>query len=215
MSWEAIFTLVVLGVTVIALGWPRMPPDLPLVGAMALLAVTGAAPLKEVFEGFANPGLISVAALYVVAAGLQHTGAVTGPARWIFGRSRRLWISQLRVMVPTAAISAFMNNTPVVAALMPAVLDWAGRRRIAASRLLMPLSFATILGGTCTLIGTSTNVIVNGLLVATPGEHSMGFFTIGIVGLPVAIVGIAYMVIFGRRLLPDRRSALGELTDPR
>ena len=204
MSWEAILTLAVLGAVVLALAWPRMPPDLPLVGGLAVLAVTGCAPLDKVFTGFANPGLIAVAALYVVAAGLQHTGAVSAPARWLFGRTRRLWIAQLRVMFPTAVISGFINNTPVVAALLPAVLDWGKRHRFAASRLAMPLSFAAILGGTCTLIGTSTTIIVNGLLTSATNGHGMGFFTLGAVGLPVAISGFLYILLFGRRLLPDR-----------
>lgn len=215
MSWEAILTLSVLGATVVALGWPRMPPEFPLIGAMAILAVTGCVPLDQAFAGFANPGLIAVAALFVVAAGLQHTGAVSAPARWLFGRSKRLWVGQLRIMLPTATASAFINNTPVVAALLPAVLDWGKRRRFAASKLAMPLSFAAMLGGSCTLIGTSTIIIVNGLLVSTTHGPGMGFFTIGIVGLPVAIVGLLYILVFGRWLLPDRGGVIGEFTNPR
>jgi di/tricarboxylate transporter len=214
MSWEAILTLSVLGATVIALAWPRMPPEFPLVGALAILAVTGCAPLDQAFSGFANPGLIAVAALFVVAAGLQHTGAVSAPARWLFGRGKRLWIGQLRIMLPTAAASAFINNTPVVAALLPAVLDWGKRHNVSASRLAMPLSFAAILGGSCTLIGTSTTIIINGLMVSS-GSPGMGFFTIGIVGLPLAILGFLYILFFGRKLLPDRGGAIGEFTNPR
>ncbi|MGH8225375.1 MAG: SLC13 family permease [Gammaproteobacteria bacterium] len=215
MSWEAILTLAVLGAVIVALAWPRMPPDLPLVGGFAILAVTGCVPLGQAFAGFANPGLIAVAALYIVAAGLRHTGAVSAPARWLLGHSKRLWTAQLRIMFPTAAASAFINNTPVVAALLPTVLDWGKRHRFAASRLAMPLSFAAILGGTCTLIGTSTTIIVNGLLTSATHGHGMGFFTIGIVGLPVTVAGFLYMLLFGRRLLPDRESAIGGFTDPR
>lgn len=215
MSWEAILTLAVLGATVIALAWPRMPPEFPLLGALAILAVTGSVPLERAFSGFANPGLIAVAALYVVAAGLKHTGAVSAPARWLFGRGKRLWVGQLRIMLPTATASAFVNNTPVVAALLPAVLDWGKRHRFAASKLAMPLSFAAILGGSCTLIGTSTTIIVNGLLISSTGGPGMGFFTIGIVGLPLAVAGFVYVLVFGRRLLPNRGGVIGELTDPR
>lgn len=215
MSWEAILTLVVLGATVIALAWPRMPPDYPLLAALAVLSVTGCVPPAQAFVGFSNPGLIAVAALYVVAAGLTRTGAVTGPARWLFGNPKSEWMAQLRVILPTAALSPFINNTPQVAAFLPAVIDWGKRRGIAASRLAMPLSFASMLGGTCTLIGTSTIIIVNGLLVAATAGPGMGFFTIGIVGLPVTIVGIIYMLLFGRRLLPDRSGVIGKLSDPR
>ena len=214
MSWEAILTLVVLALAVAAMTSPRLSPDMVLVAALGVLAVTGAVPLAKAFAGFANQGLIAVAALYVVAAGLKHTGAVAGPTRWLFGHPRRMWLAQLRIMLPTATVSAFLNNTPVVAALMPAVLDWAQRHRLAPSRFLMPLSYAAILGGTCTLIGTSTNVIVNGLLLSAT-HRGMGFFTIGAVGVPVAVAGFVYILVFGRRLLPERRGAFDEFTDPR
>ena len=215
MNWEVILTLAVLAATVLALFWPRTPPDLALAGALAILILAGAVPLRAALAGFASQGLIAVAALYVVAAGLRQTGAVAGLARWLFGRPRRMITAQLRMMAPTAIASAFLNNTPVVATLLPAVLDWAQRHRLSASRLLIPLSYAAILGGACTLIGTSTTVIVNGLLVdARPGQ-GMGFFTIGAVGLPVAVAGFMYLLVFGRRLLPDRASALSEFTDPR
>jgi di/tricarboxylate transporter len=215
MSWEAILTLTVLGLTVIALAWPRVPPDLALIAALAVLVLAGAVPIRSALTGFASQGLIAVAALYVVAAGLRQTGAVAGLARWLFGRPRQMWIAQFRLMLPTAVASAFLNNTPVVAALLPTVLDWAQRHRLSASRLLIPLSYAAILGGTCTLIGTSTTVIVDGLLAESGHGAGMGFFTIGAVGLPVAVAGFIYLLIFGRRLLPDRAGALREFTDPR
>jgi len=215
VSIEAILTLAVLGCTIVALAWPRMPPDLVLVAALAAVTLGGALPLADAFRGFANQGLIAIAALYVVAAGLKHTGAVEAPARLLFGRTRRQWVAQLRVMLPTAATSAFLNNTPVVAALLPSVLDWTQRRGLTASRFLIPLSYAAILGGTCTLIGTSTTVVVNGLLMNANHGAGMGFFSIGTVGLPVAAAGFVYILLFGRRLLPDRRGALAELTDPR
>ncbi len=215
MTWEAILTLAVLGLVMISLTWPRMPPDLVLIAALGVLAISGAVPLAEAFAGFANQGVIAVAALYVVAAGLKHTGAVEGPARILFGRPRKLWSAQLRVMLPTAGASAFLNNTPVVAALLPAVLDWAQRRGLAASRLLIPLSYAAMLGGTCTLIGSTTTVIINGLLVSSAHEPPMGFFAIGAVGLPVMIAGLAYILVLGRQLLPDHRGVLSEFTDPR
>lgn len=215
MNWQAILTLAVLGCTVLALTWPRTPPDLALVGALTVLVLTGAVPAAKALTGFASQGLIAVGALYVVAAGLRQTGAVSGLVRALFGHPRRVWVAQVRLMLPTAAASAFLNNTPVVAALLPAVLDWAQRHRMGASRLLIPLSYAAILGGACTLIGTSTTVIVNSLLMEARPGAGMGFFTIGAVGVPVAFAGFLYLLVFGRRLLPDRSSALGEFTDPR
>lgn len=215
MSWQALLTLIVIAFSIVGLIRIRQAPELVLLAALALLTLTGALPLKQAFEGFANEGLIAVAALYVVAAGLRHTGAMEAPGRWLLGSPRGIVSAQLRLMLPTAAISAFMNNTPVVATLVPTVLDWAQRRGLSPSRLLMPLSYAAMLGGACTLIGTSTTVVINGLLLAEDPTQGMGFFTIGLIGLPVAIAGLLYLVIFGRRLLPDRSGPLANLTDPR
>src|SRR5690606_41628293 len=113
---------------------------------------------------FANPGVMTIAVLYVVAAGLRETGAVQWIARLLLGHPTTLRNAQLRMIMPTSVISAFMNNTAVVAMFIPAIQEWAQRLGISASRLLLPLSYAAILGGTCTLIGTSTNLVVDGML---------------------------------------------------
>lgn len=118
-------------------------------------------------------------------------------------------------MVPTVTISAFMNNTPVVAMLIPAITDFARRHRLSTSKLMIPLSYAAILGGTCTLIGTSTNLVVNGLLITQTGRAELGLFAIAWVGLPVAIMGIIYVLLFGRWLLPDRKPVFSHWNDPR
>jgi di/tricarboxylate transporter len=114
-----------------------------------------------------------------------------------------------------AAVSGFLNNTPVVAMFLPAVIDWARQNRLSVSKLLIPLSYAAILGGTCTLIGTSTNLVVNGLLTTEAGLPSLRMFDITWVGLPAALVGGAYLVLLGRWLLPDRRPVMSDLDDPR
>ncbi|MCA9770916.1 MAG: SLC13 family permease, partial [Myxococcales bacterium] len=108
----------------------------------------------------------------------------------------------------------FLNNTPVVAMLMPVVVDWAKALRISPSKLLIPLSYAAILGGLCSLIGTSTNLVVNGLLIKA-GHEGMGMFDITRVGLPAAVVGLAFMILAGPRLLPDRADVRGAVEDPR
>jgi di/tricarboxylate transporter len=130
------------------------------------------------------------------------------------------------MMLPTAGLSAFMNNTPLVAMLIPAVNDWAKQHRIAPSKLMIPLSYAAILGGTCTLIGTSTNLVVNGLLIraadaqqAAGGEltlpRGLGMFDITWVGLPATLAGIGFIVLSGRRLLPSRLPSIETVADPR
>ncbi|MDP3972087.1 MAG: SLC13 family permease, partial [Candidatus Nanopelagicales bacterium] len=116
-----------------------------------------------------------------------------------------------RLAVPVAGASAFLNNTPIMAMLIPQLQAWADRRRLSVSKLLMPVSFITVLGGMLTLIGTSTNLVVNGLMVES-GIGELGFFEIGKVGLPVAVVGLIAVVLLAPRVLPARRSVKDELT---
>ncbi len=179
----------------------------------------GAVAPAQALSGFANEGVATVGVLYVVVAGLRDTGVMAWIAQSLFGRPQSVAGAQIRMMLPVAAISAFMNNTPLVAAMLPAVTEWSKKYQIPVSKLLMPLSFATILGGLCTLIGTSTNVIVAGLMKdavkAGQIDHTLGFFTLTWVGVPCAIAGIAYMVIASRWLLPERRAALRRSGDPR
>jgi di/tricarboxylate transporter len=137
----------------------------------------------------------------------------------LLGRPKTVASAQWRMMAPVTAISAFLNNTPVVAMFIPVVRDWSKKMGFSPSKLLIPLSYAAILGGTCTLIGTSTNLVVQGMILEsmkiTPGLHPMGMFTITAVGLPAAIVGVLYLVIFGRWILPDRATAEAQMADPR
>ncbi len=117
---------------------------------------------------------------------------------------------------PTMVLSAFMNNTPLVAMMIPAVTDWARQNRFPVSKFLIPLSYAAILGGTCTLIGTSTNLVVSGMLLKeTNGAHSLGMFEISWVGVPAALLGGAFLILSSRWLLPNRAPALSTATDPR
>ena len=193
----------------------RFPPYLVLLAGMVVLLTTGVLTPAEAVAGFASEGMLTVAALYIVVAGLRDTGAMSGAVQGLFGHTQSVAAAQLRMMLPVMAISAFINNTPVVAAFIPLVTDWARKVRISTSKLLLPLSYAAILGGTCTLIGTSTNLIVNGLLVEDATERGLAFFEIAWVGLPVALVGLAYVVIFARWLLPERIAPIGEFSDPR
>ncbi len=156
---------------------------------------------KEAFAGFASSSVVMIAFLYVVAAGVKETGAATRLGYLILGGARSERGAQARLVVPVAVLSAFMNNTPLVAMFLPVLGGIARRIRVAPSRLFMPLSFATILGGTCTMIGTSTNVVIDGL-VKKHGVEGLGMFGFARLGLPVALVGLLYLVLFGRKLLP-------------
>jgi di/tricarboxylate transporter len=224
MPWEAWVTLLVVGACFYALARGRVGPDVALAGAAVLL--TALRPLSDRFlsprdlaAGFGNEGLLTLAALFVVAAGLTETGGLSLLTERVLGRPRSTSAAQLRLMLPVAAASSVMNNTPVVAMFLPVVEDWCKRSRLSASKLLIPLSYAAILGGCCTLIGTSTNLVVQSLMIAArdsdPRMPVMGLFTIGAVGLPAAVVGITYMVTLSGRLLPERVSPRSNLADTR
>lgn len=212
MGWEAGVTVVVLVVTFAALAKEWLPPPATFVGAVVALLVSGVITAEEAFAGFANPAPITVAALYVLARAVEKTGALQPLVAATLGKGSSRRGSLLRLVVPAAAASAFLNNTPIVAMLVPQVSAWAERRGQSPSRYLMPLSFAAILGGVVTAIGTSTNLVISGLLEAS-GEPPLGMFEISAVGLPVALVGLALIVLFAPALIPERRSVGAELDE--
>ena len=214
MAWDAVFTLALLVGVLGALIITRVSADLILMGSLVILVITGILSPTSALAGFANPGVITIATLYVVAAGLKETGAVQWIARRLLGHPKTSSGAQARLIAPTGVLSAFMNNTAVVAMFIPAVQDWAQRLNISASRLLLPLSYAAILGGTCTLIGTSTNLVVDGLLQSRLNIH-LGLFELAWVGVPLLLVGGAFLVFFAGRLLPDRGGLREELEQVR
>jgi di/tricarboxylate transporter len=161
-----------------------------------------------------NTGLITVGALFVVVAGLVQTGAMELVAGPIIGQPKTARSAMLRLIAPVATLSAFLNNTPVVAMFMPVVEDICKRSRISPSKLYMPMAYAATFGGVCTLVGTSTNLIVQGLLTEH-GHAGMKMFDLAWIGIPCAIAGVAYFMIFGQWLLPDRRPVITSSDDPR
>ncbi|MDP4546860.1 SLC13 family permease [Marinobacter sp. MDS2] len=214
MEWQAVFTLITLAGVLGTLALTRLSADLVLMAALALLLVSGVLGPIEALSGFANPGVITIATLYVVAAGLKETGAVQWIARLLLGHPETQRGAQLRMIAPTGVLSGFMNNTAVVAMFIPAIQDWAQRLGVPASKLLLPLSYAAILGGTCTLIGTSTNLVVDGMLQSRLGIN-LGLFELAWVGVPLLVVGGAFLVFVGHRLLPDRGGLSEELDQVR
>lgn len=214
MTIEAVVAVVV---TLSALGiiaFTRLPVDFTFGGALTILLVFGIVPVDQALMGFASEGLITVAAMYIVAAGLRDTGVVSWIARQLLGRPTSVRAAQVRLMVPTATVSAFLNNTPLVAIMIPAVREWARNLGMSVSKLMLPLSYAAVLGGTVTLIGTSTNLIVAGLL-RERSDISLGLFSIAAIGIPTAIVGITFIVLISNRLLPERVPLSEVLTDAR
>jgi di/tricarboxylate transporter len=213
MPWEAWVSVAVIFFTVGMLIFSRYSTDLILMTGLGILVLSGILSPKEALEGFANEGMATVGIMFVIVAGLQETGAVNYLSKYLLGKPASVFRAQLRMMFPVAALSAFMNNTPLVAMMIPAVSDWARRFRMSPSKLMIPLSYAAILGGTCTLIGTSTNLVVNGLLISKTDYAAIKMFDIAWIGIPVAIVGIIYTMIASRFLLPARQPAVSSLSD--
>jgi di/tricarboxylate transporter len=214
VSGQAWFAFAVVAAVFALMSLTRTAPYLILLGGLTALLVTGVVDPASAFAGFSNPGVVTVGALFVVAAGASQTGVMTNLVQRALGRPRSERRAQARLAGPVVAVSAFLNNTPVVAMLIPVVIDWSRRTGIASSKLLIPLSYAAILGGLCTLIGTSTNLIVNGLLIDS-GRPGLGIFDIAPVGIPCAVVGLAVMLMLGRWLLPSRPSEGAAFADPR
>jgi di/tricarboxylate transporter len=214
MSWEAWYTLAVLAGVLGFLMRGRVSAAVAVFGGNIALLAVGVIDTEQSLEGFSNPAPLTVAALYVVAAGVQKTGALTPLLHGALGKGAdgRLRKPILRLSVPAAGASAFLNNTPIVAMAIPEIQSWAEKRRVSVSKLLMPISFAVILGGLLSVIGTSTNLVVSGLM-ENAGLGAMGFFEIGKIGLPVAIVGISLMVIVSAWVLPARKSVAQELAE--
>jgi di/tricarboxylate transporter len=213
MTWAAWLTISVVVAMVGTLILTNLAADAVFLGAITVLMLAGVITPKEAFAGFGNEGLITVGVLCVVAVALEETGGIHWLVQNILRRPRSLRHALWRTMAPTAIFSAFLNNTPQVAMMIPALNTWAKKFGLPPSKLLLPMNYATILGGTCALIGTSTNLVVASMLIGE-GIH-LSLFSIAPVGIPVAVVGILFLLFFTDRLLPDRRPAMSQLANPR
>lgn len=211
-AWISIGVTVAVLATLMA---TRLGADMVLMGGLVILSVTGVLTPAEALAGFSNGGLITVALMYVIAAGIRHTGGVDLVVQHILRQPKTALRAQMRLMLPTVMVSGFINNTPVVAALIPAVVRWARRIDRPASHFLMPLSYAAILGGTLTMIGTSTNLVTNGQYQKLTGTDGFSLFDITPVGLAVAIAGVLYVILLGPRLLPARDRVAESFANPR
>ena len=190
------------------------PPDLIFLGGLVTVTLCGVITPQEALAGFANPAVITIGALFVVAAAMRTTGALDRITYGLLGRAKTKQAALLRLIFPVVGLSALINNTPIVAMLVPSIIDWCRARGISPSRMLLPISYLAILGGACTLIGTSTNFVVNGMLIQAK-MPPMHLFEIGYVGLPCAIVGGLYLIFVGRHLLPNRTDLVDQLGEQR
>ena len=209
----AVTTLVIIAVMFVMFIRERHPPEVIAIGTAAVMLVLGLAPLDEATKVLSNSAPWTIAFMFIIMGALLRTGALDHLSRIIAARADtkpKLTIVLLFAFVCVA--SAIMNNTPVVAVMIPIVIQVAKKAQIPASKLLMPLSFFTVMGGMITLIGTSTNLLVDGV-VRAKGMEPFGIFDVAPVGIAVTIAGGAFLAIFGWRLLPDRSSMAAFLTD--
>lgn len=202
-------TLGVFGLVIVALFQERIGPEIVMLTGLLVLVLFGVLDLETALSGFANTGVIMIGALYVVGAGLQSTGGIEIISRVMLGKPT-LKTGLLRLMAPVSLLSGFMNNTPLVAFFMPVFIQLAKRLRISPSRLLIPLSYAAIMGGVCTLLGTSTNLVTQAILKKN-NLPPMTMFELSVVGVPITIVGLLFLSTIGKRWLPDREDLLDHL----
>ncbi|MCH5327806.1 MAG: SLC13/DASS family transporter [Coprobacter sp.] len=214
MTVEIAITLLLIAAMVIALIYDLMRPGMVLLSVVVLFLCAGILTPKEMLEGFSNKGMITVAMLFLISEGVRQTGAISQLIKKLLPEGKTTVAkSQLRMLPAVAGISAFLNNTPVVVIFAPIIKRWAERVHLPATRFLIPLSYATILGGVCTLIGTSTNLVVHGMILET-GREGFSMFELGKVGIFIAIAGIIYIVCFSHKLPAKRTDNAVEEEEP-
>lgn len=212
MTPQIALLLAILGISVVLFWFEWVSADVVALGILLSLILTGLVPAERAFAGFASDTVIMILGLLILTAALLRTGVVDMAGRAILRHAGddvdRLLVL---VMVTTATLSAFISNTAATALFLPITIGIAARTRVSPSKLLMPLAFASILASSITLVSTSTNIVVSGVMTLY-GMEPMGMFELTPVGVPIAVMGLAYMLLLGRRLTPER-SGPGDLTE--
>ena len=205
MTFEGYIVLGVVFIMIIALAKEIMRPGLIFFSAAVILMATGILSDKETLAGFSNKGMVTIGILFLVSEGVRQSGILNRLAQTYLPRRRGKMVFLLpRIMLPVSVLSAFLNNTPVVIIFAPIVKKWTEKLNLSSQKFLIPLSFATIFGGMCTLIGTSTNLVVHGLIIEN-GYEGFSMFELGKVGIFIAVLGTIYMSIAGNKMLPGEK----------
>ncbi|SHE70131.1 Di-and tricarboxylate transporter [Mariniphaga anaerophila] len=205
MTFEAWIVLIVFVFLVVAFLTEAMRPGLILLSAAVIFMATGIITDRELIAGFSNDGLVTIAVLFLVNEGIRQSGLMALLARRYLPHKRNPMAFMLpRIMIPVAFFSAFLNNLPIVVNFAPILIRWSEIMKLSYKKFLIPLSYAAILGGMCTLIGTSSNLVVHGLMLDS-GNQGFHLFELGKIGLFVAFFGFVYMAVFGNWLLPGEK----------
>lgn len=204
MSVPMIFVLIVIVAMVSALLFEIARPDMIVFSALVVLLLSGILTTEEALRGFSNPGMLTIALLFIVVGTVQKHGLIDQMMIGWLNKGKSLKGSLFRIFLPLPLISAFLNNTPIVVTLTPLLKKWCEKRNIAPSKVLIPLSYVTILGGTITLMGTSTNLVVHGMLLDY-GLPGFSLFQLAIVGIPITVIGLIYLFTVGNMLLPENK----------
>lgn len=205
MTIEGYIVLLIVFLTIIALFKELMRPGLVFLSAAVIILATGIITTNEMLAGFSNKGMITIGILFLVSEGVRQAGVLNRVAQSYLPRKRRRLIFMIpQIMFPVTVLSAFLNNTPVVIIFAPIIKNWTEKLNLSAKKFLIPLSYATILGGMCTLIGTSTNLVVHGLILDSNLE-GFGMFELGKVGIFIAVTGTIYVSLAGNKLLPGEK----------
>jgi di/tricarboxylate transporter len=206
MTFEIILVLAVAFFAVVLFATERLSVDVVAIVVMSILLLSGIVTPEEGIAGFSNKATVTVAAMFILSAGLFKTGAVRYLG-WAVSKTfkKSYWLGLVSVLFSVGFFSAFINNTPVVAIFIPILLGVAKDLKVSTSKLLMPMSFASMLGGICTLIGTSTNILVSSI-AEDNGLKEFSMFEFAPLGIILFALGIGYMLIFGIRMIPERRT---------
>ena len=205
MNFEIIFVILCLAAMLMALIRDKMRPGIVLLSVVVVFMATGIITPKQMVAGFSNRGMITVGLLFLVSEGIRQSGALTTVVKKLLpGQGATVTLAQLRILPIVSGFSAFLNNTPVVVIFAPILKNWAKRVGLPCTKFLIPLSYATILGGLCTLIGTSTNLVIHGMMIDR-GMEGLKMFDLAYIGIPITLVGLAFIVLTSGRLLPEER----------
>ncbi len=205
MTISGYIAIGVILVMIVALVKEVMRPGLILFAALVVFMVTDILSAEDALSGFSNKGMITVALLFLVSEGIKETGLLNKIGKLILPKKRKpIPRLLMQILIPVAAISAFLNNTPVVIIFAPMLKKWADKLSLPSQKFLIPLSYATIFGGTCTLIGTSTNLLVHGMMLDR-GMEGLSMFELAKVGLFILVFGFIYLNLFSNRLLPGEK----------